>query len=158
MWGELAPEWRRAFAFIEETVGGRIVRHHRHPRWRPAFDVDVERDGEIVPVHFRGERPQVGLYPIEHECRAFQVLEQEGVLVPHVYAYCKDPAGIVMERAPGRPSLGTAESESDGCGFEIDRWIAPGAVVELEADRIGVLRHHIAAPDGEPIRWRREQE
>ena len=83
------------------------------PRWRPAFDVDVERDGEIVPIHFRGERPQVGLYPIAHECRAFQVLEQEGVLVPHVYAYCEDPAGIVMERAPGRPNLATAESESE---------------------------------------------
>lgn len=44
---------------------------------------------------------------------------------------------------------------NNGCGFEIDRWIAPGAVVELEADRIGVLRHHIAEPEGEPIRWRR---
>ncbi|MBK6289684.1 MAG: phosphotransferase family protein [Pseudomonadales bacterium] len=108
---ELAPEWRRAFAFIEKSVGGRIVRHHRYPRWRPAFDVDVERDGEIIPVHFRGERPQVGIYPIEHECRAFQVCEKEGVLVPHVYAYCDDPAGIVMERSPGRPNLGTAESE-----------------------------------------------
>jgi hypothetical protein len=112
-WGDLAPELRRAFAFIEETVGGKIVRHHRHPRWRPAFDVDVERGGEIVPIHFRGERPQVGLYPIEHECRAFEVLEKEGVLVPHVYAYCKDPAGIVMERTTGRPSLATAKSESE---------------------------------------------
>ena len=44
---------------------------------------------------------------------------------------------------------------NSGCGFEIDRWIAPGAVVELEADRIGVLRHHIAEPEGEPIRWQR---
>ena len=44
---------------------------------------------------------------------------------------------------------------NNGCGFEIDRWIAPGAVVELEADRIGVLRHHVGEPDGEPIRWRR---
>jgi len=110
---ELAPEWQRAFALVEKTVGGRIVRHHRHPRWRPAFDIDVERDGEIVPIHFRGERPQVGLYPIEHECRAFQVLEQEGVLVPHVYAYCDDPAGIVMQRSPGRPNLATAESETE---------------------------------------------
>jgi len=44
---------------------------------------------------------------------------------------------------------------NNGCGFEINRWITPGAVVELEADRIGVLRHHIGAPDGEPIRWQR---
>jgi 2-keto-4-pentenoate hydratase/2-oxohepta-3-ene-1,7-dioic acid hydratase in catechol pathway len=44
---------------------------------------------------------------------------------------------------------------NSGCGFEIDRWIKPGATVELEADRIGVLSHHIAHPEGEPIRWRR---
>lgn len=44
---------------------------------------------------------------------------------------------------------------NSGCGFEIDRWIRPGAVVELEADRIGVLRHRIAEPAGEPITWRR---
>jgi aminoglycoside phosphotransferase (APT) family kinase protein len=109
----LAPEWKRAFDFVEKTVGGRIVRHHRHPRWRPAFDLDVDVNGEIVPIHFRGERPQVGMYPIEHECRAFQVLEKEGVLVPHVYAYCAEPAGIVMQRSPGRPSLATAEDEAE---------------------------------------------
>ncbi len=44
---------------------------------------------------------------------------------------------------------------NSGCGFEIDRWIKPGSTVELEADRIGVLSHHIAHPEGEPIRWRR---
>ncbi len=42
---------------------------------------------------------------------------------------------------------------NSGCGFEIDRWIEPGATVELEADRIGVLTHHIGYPAGEPIRW-----
>jgi aminoglycoside phosphotransferase (APT) family kinase protein len=113
---ELEPVWERAFAFIEDTVGGKIVRHHRHPRWRPAFDVDVDVNGEIVPIHFRGERPQVGMYPIEHECRAFEVLKKEGILVPHVYAYCPEPAGIVMQRVKGRPSLGTAESEAERVG------------------------------------------
>ena len=44
---------------------------------------------------------------------------------------------------------------NSGCGFEIDRWIKPGAIVELEADRIGVLRHHVASPAGKPIVWRR---
>ena len=44
---------------------------------------------------------------------------------------------------------------NNGCGFEIDRWIRPGALVELEADRIGVLRHRIGHPAGAPIGWRR---
>ena len=44
---------------------------------------------------------------------------------------------------------------NNGCGFEINRWINPGSIVELEADRIGVLRHRIGKPEGEPIRWQR---
>jgi 2-keto-4-pentenoate hydratase/2-oxohepta-3-ene-1,7-dioic acid hydratase in catechol pathway len=32
-----------------------------------------------------------------------------------------------------------------GCGQEIDRWIHPGDVVELEAESIGILRHTIGA-------------
>lgn len=30
-----------------------------------------------------------------------------------------------------------------GCGLELDRWIAPGSVVELSADGIGVLRNRV---------------
>ena len=45
---------------------------------------------------------------------------------------------------------------NQGCGFEIDRWIAPGDVVELEAAGIGTLRNRIGAAAGPEIRWRRE--
>lgn len=30
-----------------------------------------------------------------------------------------------------------------GCGWELDRWIKPGDVIELEVERIGVLRNNI---------------
>lgn len=46
---------------------------------------------------------------------------------------------------------------NQGCGFEIDRWIQPGDVVELEAAGIGVLRNRIGEAAGPPIKWRREQ-
>ena len=46
---------------------------------------------------------------------------------------------------------------NQGCGFEIDRWIAPGDVVELEAAGIGVLRNRISEAAGPEIRWRRDQ-
>lgn len=42
-----------------------------------------------------------------------------------------------------------------GCGFEIDRWIASGDVVELEAAKIGVLRHRIGRAREGDVRWRR---
>lgn len=33
-----------------------------------------------------------------------------------------------------------------GCGLEIDRWLQPGDVVELEVDGIGVLRNRVGSP------------
>ena len=37
-----------------------------------------------------------------------------------------------------------------GCGLELDRWIKPGDVVELEAAGIGVLRNPIGAKEEVP--------
>ena len=51
-------------------------------------------------------------------------------------------------------SLSESNSTYSDSGFEIDRWIKPGATVEIEADKIGVLRHRIAPPAGAPIAWR----
>jgi 2-keto-4-pentenoate hydratase/2-oxohepta-3-ene-1,7-dioic acid hydratase in catechol pathway len=33
-----------------------------------------------------------------------------------------------------------------GCGLELDRWIQPGDVVELEVEGIGALRNRVGAP------------
>jgi 2-keto-4-pentenoate hydratase/2-oxohepta-3-ene-1,7-dioic acid hydratase in catechol pathway len=44
---------------------------------------------------------------------------------------------------------------NNGCGFEIDRWINPGDVVELWAEGVGVLRHRVGHPDGPQVNWRR---
>jgi 2-keto-4-pentenoate hydratase/2-oxohepta-3-ene-1,7-dioic acid hydratase in catechol pathway len=34
----------------------------------------------------------------------------------------------------------------NGCGMELDRWLRPGDVVELEADRLGTLRNRVVRP------------
>jgi 2-keto-4-pentenoate hydratase/2-oxohepta-3-ene-1,7-dioic acid hydratase in catechol pathway len=44
---------------------------------------------------------------------------------------------------------------NSGCGFEIDRWIRPGDIVEIEAATIGVLRNRIEPPRGRSVEWRR---
>jgi 2-keto-4-pentenoate hydratase/2-oxohepta-3-ene-1,7-dioic acid hydratase in catechol pathway len=38
-----------------------------------------------------------------------------------------------------------------GCGLELDRWIQPGDVVELEIARLGVLRNPIGQPIAAPV-------
>lgn len=37
-----------------------------------------------------------------------------------------------------------------GCGLELDRWLRPGDVVELEVDGIGILRNRVGVPDSRP--------
>lgn len=111
----LEPEWHRAFDWVEATVGGRVVAARRQERWRPAWFLDVERDGRTMPLYFRGDRGEVGsgVYTLEHEFAVFQVLEREKLLVPHVYGLCPNPRGMLMDAIPGRPDLSTNESAGD---------------------------------------------
>lgn len=41
-----------------------------------------------------------------------------------------------------------------GCGFELERWISHGDVVELEAAGLGVLRNRITPPRADKVNWR----
>lgn len=112
----LAPEWQRAFAYVEEKVGGRVVAAERQARWRPAWFLDVERpDGTLAQVYFRGARGEAdhGVYQLRHECTCLELLAELGQPVPHVYGFCPDPEGIVMDKVPGRFNLATAESEDE---------------------------------------------
>lgn len=34
-----------------------------------------------------------------------------------------------------------------GCGLELDRWVKPGDLIELEIERIGVLRNRVVRPE-----------
>ena len=112
----LDDSWRQAFAAVERLVGGNVVGAERHERWRPAWYLEVDRGGgDVAPVYFRGDRGlnDHGVYTLEHEMRILQVLEAEGIPVPHVYGFCDEPRGIVMERCPGRANLATAESPEE---------------------------------------------
>lgn len=110
---ELSEEWRRAVTWIERDLGGKMTRFERQARWRPAAFLDLERNGQTVPLYFRGDRGSSdhGVHPLEHEMRLLQVLEANGIPVPHVYGFCPDPRGIVMERCSGRPVAELAAEE-----------------------------------------------
>ena len=120
----VGPEWGRAFAEVERLVGGRIARAEKQARWRPAFFLDVDRDGELAPVYLRGDRGEMqhGVYGLDHEYRVLCALEAEGIPVPHVYGFLTDPLAIVMTRAPGRVNLATAKDEAERTAV-LDHWI-----------------------------------
>jgi aminoglycoside phosphotransferase (APT) family kinase protein len=106
----LGSDWHPAFAWVERTLGGRILRYERVPRWRPAFDLELERGDAVLAVHFRGERnPGQAVYGLRPEYEILRVLEQQGLPVPHLYGFCEQPAGILMSQMPGRPNLATVD-------------------------------------------------
>ena len=37
-----------------------------------------------------------------------------------------------------------------GCGLELDKWIKPGDVVDLEIEKIGKLRNIVGTPNLKP--------
>jgi len=129
----------------------------RQGRWRPAWFIEIEREGhsaggaeaagERLAIYFRGDRgiSDHGAYALEHEMKILQVLEREGIPVPHVYGFCDEPRGIVMERVPGRADLGTAIDEAERMAVQDDYMrilarvhdldIAPFEAVGLERPR-----------------------
>ncbi len=110
---DLSPRWRAAFDWIEEALGGEIVAARRQPRWRPAWFIDLLREGERVPLYFRGQRGEIanGYHALEFEAGLLRKLRAEGIPVPRVHAMCPEPGGIVMDCSPGRANLATAESD-----------------------------------------------
>ena len=94
-------------AWAERTLGGHVVSVHRLARWRPAWDIDVEVDGRVLPLHTRGERePRIVMpYRIADEVATHNLLEAHGVPVPHAYGLCDDPCALVMDRLRGHVDL-----------------------------------------------------
>lgn len=105
---------RRLRAFIESVTGGRIVRMDRQIRWRPAWFVDVDRDGEILRLHLRGDREgDVSIFPeLEREARVIEVLGRHGIQVPHIHGYCADPPAILMEALEGTRIVADAADDA----------------------------------------------
>ena len=102
--------------WVENRMGGRIVECRRQPRWRPAYFLEVEmKNGERSALYFRGDRgvSSSSQYALEHEMTCLQVLEAQGIPVPHVFGFCSEPRGILMECSPGRADLSTARDKQE---------------------------------------------
>ncbi len=101
-------------AWIADNLGARVTRIEMQGRWRPAWFVDAERDGERLHLYVRGERTENFLpYGLRREYEVHRCLEQGGIRVPHLYGFIEDLPGSVMDVVPGRPNLGTCDDPQD---------------------------------------------
>lgn len=109
----------RLRAFVERVTGGRITKMDRQVRWRPAWFVDVDVNGESLKLHLRGDRAGgVAIFPeLKREADVIEVLSRHGIAVPRIHGYCEDPPCIVMDTLPGSRNM--AEAASDAARQEI---------------------------------------
>jgi hypothetical protein len=51
-----SDESAKLAAWVEQRLRGRVIGITRIPRWRPAWNIDVEVGDRVIPLHARGER------------------------------------------------------------------------------------------------------
>ncbi|MEP1470140.1 MAG: phosphotransferase [Halieaceae bacterium] len=93
--------------WIASHLDGEMQGARRLERWRPQWKVTFIANGETRAVLVRGNRPNAGEQDLRFEMEVMQVLEANGVKVPHIYGWMDSPKAFVMDwietedRAPG---------------------------------------------------------
>ncbi len=141
--------------WVSDTLGAKVREIERLERWRPCWKVTYEKGGETGAIFVRGNRPNAGKNALRFEMDVMQVLEENGIKVPHVYGWMDSPKAFVMdwidteERAPGM--LHTAFEETPSMSGE--RWQAMlnymdhlAAVHRVPIDKFAHIRG-MAAPE-----------
>jgi aminoglycoside phosphotransferase (APT) family kinase protein len=105
-WDTLPSRWPRLFAWVETVTGGRIVDRRRQARWRPAWFMTVELDGQRKHLYARCQReesmPWTKTLSLRREYEIMRVLHDNGVAVPAPLGFCTDPEATLMETVEGR--------------------------------------------------------
>ncbi|WP_150304369.1 phosphotransferase family protein [Pseudomonas saliphila] len=135
--------------FIETLLGGTVIRTDRLPRWRPAWNMDLQRGNEILKLHIRGDRGgDVSPFPddLRREADILALLGQQGVPVPHIYGFCEDPLAIVMQAVPGTRDISAASDDAERLSLAKQYIDAMVAMHQLPLDDF--VAKGIALPEG----------
>jgi len=94
-------------AWVSQNLGGRVSEITRIERWRPCWKVTYVKGGGKDTLFVRGNRPNAGERALRYEMDVMQVLESNGIKVPHIHGWMDSPKAFVMDwvdtedRAPG---------------------------------------------------------
>lgn len=93
--------------WISNNLGGQVQEVRRLERWRPQWKVSYTVGNKLQAVLVRGDRPNAGKHDLRFEMEVMEVLEANGIKVPHIYGWMETPKAFVMawidteDRAPG---------------------------------------------------------
>ena len=101
--------------FVENLLDGTVINIERLPRWRPAWNLDLNIQGKVLQLHARGERGgDVSPFPeLKREADILTLIGQQAVPVPHIYGMCEDPQAIIMQRVVGTRDISQARSKEE---------------------------------------------
>ncbi len=88
---------------------GPVIAFERQPRWRPGWDVVVERDGAPLGLYVRGPRGDSYVSPVDmhQEAQIHRAFERHGIPAPRLLGMIDDPLAMVLERLAGRINSAT---------------------------------------------------
>ena len=147
---DVAPEDAAACIFgytIWNDLSARDVQARELPvGMGPGKAKDWDGSNVLGPVH-RHRRRARRLRPRHARARERRAVGR-GPLVEHApHLRRHDRLRVARPDPPSRRGAGSGTAPG-GSGLELDRWLAPGDVVELEIEGIGVLRNRIGRKGG----------
>lgn len=109
-WGEATEKVGR---WLERELGATVIDLRRQPRWRPVWFATVDTGAERRELVVRGDRTDMPLiFPLDHEMRLQQVMDDHGIPVPKVHGFIDEPLAYVMDRVGGQQDFrGTTDED-----------------------------------------------
>jgi aminoglycoside phosphotransferase (APT) family kinase protein len=113
----MTEDYQPLLAWVEQQLGGRVVRNERQGErrsgGRPAFFIDVETPDGLVRTYARMSRgpTQSPFFTLEREQAVLEELHGAGIAVPEPLGLCPDPEGLLLECLAG---------EDDYCAIDDD--------------------------------------
>ncbi len=112
MMGSGVVDEQKIARWVGEVTGGSVTRVERQARWRPCWWVDVERDGEPIPLYLRGNRVGFGAAnDVFREARAAEAMAIAGIPAARVWGRSTELDVVLWDALPGIDNANVPEHE-----------------------------------------------
>jgi len=150
---EEAPEYIAGYTIYNDISARDIQFRHMSLSLGPAKGKDFDNSNIMGPCLVTPD--EIGdPYNLKMTARVNGEIWSEGNTSDMYYSFAEMISFVSQSETlfPGE-FLGSG-TVGKGCGWELDRWIQPGDVIELEIENIGVLRNKIGEPEDNPAAWK----